>query len=76
MQQRADAWGRPVVGVSNPEATTIGAAMLAAVCGGVFPDVAAAAAALVRLDAVVVSRPAVTAAYNAAYRRWLSARIW
>ncbi len=75
MQQRADAWNRPVVGVSNPEATTLGAAMLAAVCGGAFPTVDAAAAAMVRLDAVITPQAAVTAAYDAAYGRWLATRV-
>jgi xylulokinase len=75
MQLRANVLRRRVVGVTNPEATTIGAAILAAVCGGAHPTVDQAAAAMVRLDAPVDPEPAVADAYDDAFRRWRVERL-
>jgi len=74
MQLRANVWRQPVVGVSNPEATTLGAAILATVCAGVYPSVEAAAASMVRLDAAVEPEPSTADAYTQAYVRWQAAR--
>ena len=47
LQIRSDVWNLPVVTLMDNEATTVGATMLAAVCFGVFDDLAQAAHALV-----------------------------
>jgi sugar (pentulose or hexulose) kinase len=75
MQLRANVLRRRVVGVTNPEATTIGAAILAAVCGGAHPTVDQAAAAMVRLDAPVDPEPAAADAYDQAFHRWRADRL-
>jgi sugar (pentulose or hexulose) kinase len=74
MQLRANVWGRPVVGVSGREATTVGAAVLAAACGGVHGSVEDAVAAMVALDPATEPEHAAPAAYDEAYERWLAAR--
>ena len=73
MQLRADAWGRPVLGV-DAEATTIGAAMLASACAGIHRGIAAAAEQMVRLGAPLAPAATDAAAWDLAFRRWLSAR--
>jgi sugar (pentulose or hexulose) kinase len=75
MQLRANVLRRRVVGVTNPEATTIGAAILAAVCCGAHPAVDRAAAAMVRLDAPVDPEPAAADAYDRAFLRWRAERL-
>jgi sugar (pentulose or hexulose) kinase len=75
MQLRANVLRRRVAGVTNPEATTIGAAILAAVCCGAHPTVDQAAAAMVGLDAPVDPEPAAADAYDRAFLRWQAARL-
>jgi sugar (pentulose or hexulose) kinase len=75
MQLRADVLRRRLVGVTNPEATTIGTAMLAAVCSGAHPTIDPAAAAMVRLDAPVEPDPEAADAYDGAFLRWQGARL-
>jgi xylulokinase len=48
LQIRADAWQRPVLRLGQREATSVGAAMLAGVACGAFPDLQTAAAQMVR----------------------------
>ncbi|MBB4663854.1 FGGY family carbohydrate kinase [Conexibacter arvalis] len=70
LQLRSDAWGLPVVGLANREATTVGAAMLAAVAAGRFATLAQAADALVRRAGRHTPRPETAAACEAARLRW------
>ena len=71
MQLKADVTGRVVRGLSTPEPTAVGAAMLAGVGTGLFADLAAAIACLPALDDRVY-QPADTAAavYDEAYDRY------
>ena len=48
LQEHADALGRDLHLVDDEDAVTLGAALLAAVAGGAFADLPAAAAAMVR----------------------------
>jgi xylulokinase len=75
MQLRANALRRRLVGVMNPEATTIGAGILAAVCSGAYPTVEQAAASMVRLDLPVDPEPSTADAYDRAFLRWQGARL-
>ena len=75
MQLRANVLRRRVVGVMNPEATTIGAGILAAVCSGAHPTIDQAAAAMVRLDSPVDPESAAADAYDRAFLRWQAARL-
>lgn len=61
--------GRPVRGVAQPEAGAAGVAMMAAVCTGLYPDMAACARAWVapRLEAPLRPEPALAALYGALY---------
>jgi sugar (pentulose or hexulose) kinase len=70
LQLRSDAWGVPVVGLANCEATTVGAAMLAAVAAGGFATLADAADALVARGAHRTPRPETAEAFAAARLRW------
>jgi sugar (pentulose or hexulose) kinase len=70
MRLRANALGRAVVGASASDATTIGSAVLAAICAGVYDRADQAIDAMVRVEPAVVPDPTTTAAYDAAYRRW------
>jgi sugar (pentulose or hexulose) kinase len=74
MRLRANVWQKPVLGVSNPEATTIGAALLACVCGGVYHDVQQAAASMVLLDDAIDPDRSMAHAYEQAYAGWQAAR--
>ncbi len=73
LQLRSDAWAVSVVALANREATTIGAAMLAGVAGGAFPDLDRAARALVRPVHRYEPRPQAAPAMAAARRRWQAA---
>jgi sugar (pentulose or hexulose) kinase len=72
MQLRANVWHRPVVSVSRHEATTIGAAILAARCGGLHASIADAVEAMVALEDPIEPEPALADAYDEAYERWLA----
>jgi len=64
----ADATGRTVTLLEQPEATLIGAAILAATGAGAFPSVQAAAAGMVRLTERFAPAPEARAAYDALAR--------
>jgi sugar (pentulose or hexulose) kinase len=71
MQIKADVTGFPVRSVQGDAATSAGAAMLAGVAAGNFPDLEAAAAATVRLaDEPVLPDPATAGVYADAYGRY------
>jgi len=70
LQLRADAWNLPVVTVSNREATTIGAAMIGGVAGGVFPDLEVAERVLVRRAARYEPDPSSSVVLANARRLW------
>jgi xylulokinase len=73
LQLRSDAWGTPVASPSNTEATTIGAAILAAVAAGELADAQAAAAALIGPVTRRAPRPDASRALAQARRRWHAA---
>jgi len=70
-QIKADACGLPVVTLRGEDAAVRGDAMLAGVAAGVFPDLAAASAAMVagegRFEPVAANKPA----YDEAYGRYI-----
>ena len=63
----ADVLKRPVRAPATPEATALGAAILAAVGAGLFPHPRAAAAAWVRLEPPTLPDPSRAAFYDFAY---------
>jgi len=70
-QVKADACGLPVVTLEGEDAAVRGDAMLAGVAVGVYPDLAAAAAAFVAPGARFEPDPATRAAYDDAYDRYV-----
>jgi xylulokinase len=66
----ADVLDEPVCTVNSTEGAAYGAALLAAVGAGAFPDVAAACQAAVRVAGRTAPRPDAVAAYAAAYPRY------
>lgn len=73
LQLRSDAWAVSVVTLANREATTVGAAMLAGVACGAFPDLEAAARTLVRPGRRYKPRLERAAAMSAERARWYDA---
>ncbi|MFW6180606.1 MAG: xylulokinase [Spirochaetota bacterium] len=71
LQIKADVLGLPVTSMACEESTCLGAAMLSCVATGVYPDLHAAAAAMVRARRRVEPRPGQAEAYGEAYRRYL-----
>jgi len=67
---QADVYGVPVTTVNREEGPAYGAALLAAVGAGAFPDLAAAAAATLRRAEPEAPRPGAHALYDAPYRRF------
>lgn len=68
LQMKADVTGRAVRRVAHPEATALGATMIAAVAAGTYASLDEAATALVRLeDRIHEPEPGVAAAYAEAY---------
>ena len=67
LQIKADITGFPIVRMEEEETSTLGAALLAAVCAGDFPDAAAAAKAMVRLGKRFEPDPANGPAYARGY---------
>jgi xylulokinase len=67
LQMKADATGRVLRTLANPEATAIGAAMLAGVAAGTFGSLDEAADAVVQLGDVYEPRPECRPAYDEAY---------
>jgi xylulokinase len=74
MQLRANVWRRPVVPVTASDSTTRGAAMLAAVCGGLHDSVGAAATAMVSVGSPIDPQDGVADAYDAVYSDWKQLR--
>ena len=71
LQMKSDVTGKPVRRVTHPEATALGATMIAAVAAGTYASLDEAAAALVRLeDAVYEPDRSTIAAYDDAYRTY------
>ena len=71
LQMKADVTGKPVRRVVHPEATALGATMIAAVVAGTFGSLDEAVAGLVRLDdRVYEPDPGPRAAYEDAYRTY------
>lgn len=75
VQLRANIWGRPVAVVRVEEATTMGAAILGSVCGGVHRDVAAAVDAMVVVEAAVAPEPEAMRIYDDLYDRSRAASV-
>lgn len=71
-QIRADVLGLPVEIIEQTNATTLGAAMLAAVGAGLYPDLSAAAA-MVRIEAVYTPNTTLTGHYDRLYRQFRAA---
>lgn len=67
LQIKADVTGLPIVRMQEEETSTLGAAILAAVRCGDFPDPAAAVKAMVRTGRRFVPDPATAAAYDRGY---------
>lgn len=67
LQIKADITGRPIVRMEEEETSTLGAALLAAVRCGDYPDVAAAAKAMVRLGRRFEPDPQNVSAYRRGY---------
>lgn len=67
-QIKADVLGRPVVTTSDPDASVLGAVMLAGLGAGIFSDTAAATAAMVRPGAQFLPNPSVAGRYDHFYR--------
>lgn len=70
---QAEVFGMPVCRVNREEGPAYGAALLAAVGAGAYPDLAAAAAATLTRTSLEVPDAAASAAYDDAYRRY---RAW
>jgi xylulokinase len=69
-QLRADALARPLRIAAVLDAGTVGAAAIAGAAAGLFPSLAAASAALVRLDRTVLPHPAGAQRAEARYALW------
>lgn len=68
LQIRADVLGRPVISVEVPEAVALGAALLAGVGAGVYPDVASAAAQVRRATRRYSPDPSRAARYDRLFK--------
>lgn len=71
---QADVYGVPVVTLENPQATLVGAAVLAACGAGAFASPREAVKQMVRPGARVDPNPAARAAYDALYARYTDVR--
>jgi xylulokinase len=69
-RMQADVFGLPVCTVNREEGPAYGAALLAAVGAGAFPDLAAAVAATLRRGPLEQPTPGAHAAYGEPYRRF------
>ena len=67
-QMQADIFAVPVAALASTPSPAVGAALLAGVATGVFSDVAAASAAVARLDNVLEPDPERVARYDQLYR--------
>jgi xylulokinase len=71
LQIKADVLQMPVISLATEETALLGAAMLGAVALGVYPDLDAAAARMVRTGQLYEPKPSLEPVYNAAYTRYL-----
>ena len=71
MQIHADILGRPIHLPRETESCSLGSAMTAAVAAGLFPDLGAAADAMVALDRVVEPEPRNTSRYEDVFARYI-----
>lgn len=71
LQTHADVSNIPILVTENPEAVTLGAAILATVAGGVHPDVPSAAAAMVREARRIEPDPEAHEAYRFFFQKYL-----
>jgi len=67
LQIKADVTGLPLVRMEEEETSTLGAAMLAAVCCGDHPDIESASAAMVRLGRRFEPDPKAAPVYERAF---------
>jgi xylulokinase len=67
LQIKADVTGLPIVRMEEEETSTLGAAILAAVRCGDYPDIAAAVRSMVRLGKRFETNPGSVEAYDRAY---------
>ena len=67
-QMQADIFALPVAAMASAPSPALGAALLAGVATGVFPDLAAASATVARLDHVLEPDPERSAHYEQLYR--------
>jgi xylulokinase len=72
-QIRADIFGHPVQALASAEGGILGAAILAGVGAGWYPDAAAGARRVVRPSAPLAPAPEVSAAYERAFRTFCAA---
>ncbi|KAJ9524594.1 hypothetical protein QJQ45_024192 [Haematococcus lacustris] len=70
LQIHADAVGVPFVLTTQPEAPLLGCAILAAVVAGLYPDIPAAAASMVRVARTVAPTPGIARDYELPFRRY------
>ena len=73
---QAEVYGLPVRTVNREEGPAYGAALLAAVGAGAFPDLAAAAAATLQRTKAEIPDPLAHAAYHAPYLRYRARYPW
>jgi xylulokinase len=70
-QIKADVCGLPVVTLQGEDAAVRGDAMLAGVAAGIFPDLAVASEACIRVERRYEPDPTTRAAYDTAYDRYV-----
>jgi len=73
LQIHADVLGRPIHLTREPETCALGSAMAAALAAGLFPDFAAAARAMARVERTVDPEPGNAAVYDDLFRRYVRA---
>lgn len=73
LQATADVMQRPIVLPAEAEASVFGAAIVAAVAHGAYPDLLAASRSMVRRERVVEPDPALRAVYDDGFARYRAA---
>ena len=73
-QMQADLYGKPVSTLENPQASLLGAAILAAHGLGIFPSIASAAKQMVKIRRTYEPDGDRADEYNAIYRRFRTVR--
>lgn len=71
MQLRADIWGCRVERMKNIEVSSAGAALLAAVAVGLYPDIKEASEHMLHVDVIYEPNQETQAAYEEKYRQYL-----